>query len=65
MKNHYLLVQISDILRQLLECGSEALKKLNAGIKEISSKLLESFPRDPLTTEDIKYTKQHIKIRYL
>lgn len=47
MKNHYLIVQISDILRQLLECGSEAIKKLNAGIKEISSRLLESFRRDP------------------
>lgn len=65
MKNHYLIVQISDILRQLLECGSEALKKLNAGIREISSRLLESFRREHLTPEDISKTKKHIKIRYL
>jgi hypothetical protein len=65
MKNHYLLVQISDILRQLLENGSEALKTLNSGIKEISSRLLESFRRDKLTTEDIIYIQQHTKIRYL
>ena len=43
MKNHYLLVQIADILRQLLEFGSKALEELNLGIKEISSRLSESF----------------------
>lgn len=62
MKNHYLLVQIADIIRQLLENGSEALKKLKLGIKEISSRLLESFRRDPLTTEDITHINKHIKI---
>lgn len=36
IKNHYLLVQISYILRQLLENGSGAIKELTAGIKEIS-----------------------------
>jgi len=53
IKNHYLLIQISDILRQLLENGSGALKELKAGIKEISSRILESFRRDTLTLEDI------------
>ena len=62
MKNHYLLVQIADIIRQLLENGSEALKKLNLGIKEISSRLLESFRRDPLTTEDITHINKRTKI---
>lgn len=33
MKNHYLLVQIAYIIRQLLENGSEALKNLKLGIK--------------------------------
>jgi hypothetical protein len=65
MKNHYLLVQISDILRQLLENGSGALKELKLGIKEISSKILESFRREPLTFEDISLLNQHIKIRDL
>ena len=29
MKNHYLLIQISDIMRQLLEHGSVAIKAWN------------------------------------
>ena len=65
MKNHYLLVQISDIIRQLLEHGSVAIRELKLGIKEISSRILESFRRDPLTSEDISNLKQHIKIRDL
>lgn len=65
MKNHYLLVQISDIIRQLLEHGSAAIKELKLGIKEISSRILESFRRDPLTSEDISNLKKHIKIRDL
>ena len=64
IKNHYLLIRISSgILRQLLEWCSEALKRLNTGIKEISSRLLESFRWDKLTTEDIKDTNQYVKIR--
>jgi len=58
-------VQISDILRQLLENGSGAIKELKAGIKEISSRILESFRRDPLTSEDISQLNQHIKIHDL
>lgn len=53
MKNHYLIMQIADILRQLLENSSKVIKKLKLGIKEISSKMLESFRRDNLTFEDI------------
>jgi hypothetical protein len=62
MKNHYLLIQISDILRQLLEKGSVVLKELKAGIKEISSRILESFRREPLIHEDISNITKHIKI---
>jgi len=58
-------VQISDILRQLLENGSVAIKELRSGIKEISSRILESFRRDTLTLEDISQLNQHIKIRDL
>lgn len=65
MKNHYLIVQIADILRQLLENGSKAIKELKLGIKEISSKILESFRREPLTLEDISQLNQHIKIHDL
>lgn len=43
MKNHYLLVQISDILRQLLENGSGALKELKLGIKKYLQKYSNLF----------------------
>lgn len=65
MKNHYILVQIADMLRQLLENGSKVIKELKFGIQEISSKMLESFRRDPLTSEDISLINQHIKIHDL
>lgn len=65
MKNHYLMVQIAYILRQLLENASKVIKKLRLGIKEISSKILESFRRDNLTFEDISLINQHIKIHDL
>lgn len=50
---------------KLLEHGSVAIKELKLGIKEISSRILESFRRDPLTSEDISNLKKHIKIRNL
>jgi len=65
MKNHYLVVQIADILRQLLEKGSEVIKSLNAGIKEISSRLLDSFRREIITIEDITELNKRIQIRSL
>lgn len=65
MKNHYLLVQIADILRQLFEQGYELIRCLKAGIKEISSRLLESFRREPITIEDINKLNKRIQIRYL
>ena len=65
MKNHYLLVQISDMLRQLFECGYELIRSLKATIKEISSRILESFRREPLITEDITNLNKRIQIRCL
>ncbi len=65
MKNHYLLVQIGDILRQLFECGYELIRSLKASIKEISSRILESFRRDSLTPEDIANLNKRIQIRCL
>lgn len=65
MKNHYLLVQIADILRQLFECGYELIRSLKASIKEISSRILESFRRDSLTPEDIANSNKHMQIRCL
>jgi hypothetical protein len=65
MKNHYLLVQIAEILRQLFEQGYELIRSLKAGIKEISSRLLESFRRELITVEDINKLNKRIQIRYL
>ena len=52
MKNHYLLIQISDMLLQLYEKGSEVVKLLEKTIKNISSDLLLSFAGH-ITREDI------------
>ena len=65
MKNHYLVVQIADILRQLFESGSKAIKELKLGIQEMSSRILESLRQDTLTSEDILQLNQHIKIHDL
>lgn len=65
MKNHYIIAQIADILRQLFEEGYELIRGLKASLKEISSRLLESFRRDLLTPEDIISLSKRIQIRYL
>ena len=65
MKNHYLLVQIADILRQLFEQGYELIRSLKTGIKEISSRLLEAFRQTPITIEDIKKINKRMQIRHL
>lgn len=62
MKNHYLLVQISDILLQLYENGIKALKSIKRTIKNISSDILKSLSQLLLTMEDILYSKKRINI---
>ena len=65
MKNHYLITQIADILRQLYENGANRIKDLNKSIKEISSCLLESFRTRMITsTEDIFKPEKRIQIRF-
>ena len=67
MKNHYLITQITDIMRQLFEKGSELFKKQSMTIKEISSNLLETFRTRLLTeVEDNKsMIKNQIRVRFL
>lgn len=65
MKNHYLITQIADIIRQIFENGLTEINILKKSIKEISSKLLDSFSRHILTDEDISHTKKRIQIRLL
>lgn len=57
MKNHYLIIQVSDILLQLYEKGSKIIKNLKKTIKNISSDLLNSFA-EQLTREDISFTQE-------
>lgn len=65
MKNHYLLTQITDILRQLYEKGVSLIRSLGKNIKEISSELLESFRTRRLTeTEDTLNEAKRIQIRF-
>jgi hypothetical protein len=62
MKNHYLITQIADILRQLFEKGADKIKSLKKSIKEISSHLLESFRTRIITHEDIRTIEKRTKI---
>jgi hypothetical protein len=65
MKNHYLIVQIAEILRQLYVKGASGIKDLNKGIMEISSCLLESFRTRTLTNnEDISKIEKRMQIRF-
>ena len=62
MKNHYLLTQISDILMQLYIRGNEMVKKYGQGIKNTSSRLLESFRRHLVSDEDVSYIKRRTSV---
>lgn len=65
MKNHYLLTQIADILMQLYLACSKLVKAINQSINNTSSRLLESFRRQPITDEDVshisRYTTMHLE----
>lgn len=57
MKNHYLIIQIADIIRQLFELRCFHDKGIKEKIKNISSRLLHEFS-EPLAEEDILTTNQ-------
>lgn len=65
MKNHYLLTQITDIVMQLYLSCNRLLKEIKQSKKNTSSRLLESFRRQPITDEDVshisKYTTVHLE----
>ena len=65
MKNHYLLTQIADILMQLYLACNRLVKAIKQSIKNTSSRLLESFRRQPITPEDVlhisRYTTVHLE----
>lgn len=62
MKNHYLIIQIADIILQLYTIGSKILRVLKKTIKNISSDLLNCFAGTVLTKEDILYTEKRTAI---
>lgn len=62
MKNHYLLVQIADILMQLYLASDKFLKQLNESIKNTSSRLLECFRKHAATDEDVNYIHRHTAV---
>jgi hypothetical protein len=64
MKNHYILTQITDIIVQLFENGSNMLRNMKNTAKEISSNLLESIRTRLLTTEDIIKAVKPIQVRF-
>jgi hypothetical protein len=64
MKNHYLLIQIADMLMQLYENGLKIFKTIKKTVKEISSDLLEAIRIRILTDEDILQWAKPIQVRF-
>lgn len=65
MKNHYLLIQMAHIIRQLFDKGVKEIKKYKSSIKQISSLLLDDFRHQLLTEEDIHYINHNqIQVRF-
>ena len=64
MKNHYLLIQIADMLMQLYEKGSSVWKQLKKTAKEKSSNLLEAIRGRTVTDEDVKANSNKIHLNF-
>ena len=59
MKNHYLMTQISDMVKQLYEWFCLKAKGIKKKQKNISSELLESFGQQQTEKEDIIWNDMH------
>lgn len=64
MKNHYLIIQITDFLMQLYENGSAILKTFKKTAKEKSSNLFEAIRTRQITDEDIAALDKPIQVRF-
>lgn len=62
MKNHYLLTQIADIILQLYLAWNPLLRRIGQSKKNTSSRLLESFRRQPVTEEDVLYIQRYTTV---
>jgi len=60
IKNHYLIIQITDIIIQMYEKGDKLIKALKKTIKNISSDLYKSFSQS-MTREDILVVRELYK----
>ena len=62
MKCHYLLTQVADILMQIYLHWNPMVKRMGQGIKDTSSRLLESFRRHTVTDEDVCYVNRRTSL---
>lgn len=62
MKNHYLLTQVADIIMQIYLAWNPLRKEIKQSIKSTSSRLLESFRRQPITDEDVLYIQRYTTV---
>lgn len=62
MKNHYLLTQVADIIMQIYLAWNPLRKEIKQSIKNTSSRLLESFRRQPITDEDVLYIMRYTTV---
>ena len=62
MKNHYLLIQIADILMQLYLVWNPLVKEIKQSKKNTSSRLLESFRIQTVTDEDVHYIQRYTTV---
>ena len=62
MKNHYLLVQIADILMQLYLASKKLVEETKEAIKNTPSRLLEFFRKHAVTGEDVIYIHRHTTV---
>ena len=62
MKNHYLLIQIADILMQLYLVWNPLVKEIKQSKKNTSSRLLESFRRQTVMDEDVHYIQRYTTV---
>ncbi len=61
-KNHYLLTQIADMIMQIYLAWNPLRKEIKQSIKNTSSRLLESFRRQPITDEDVLYIQRYTTV---
>lgn len=65
MKNHYTLIQIAHIIRQIYDNGIKVLKRLNLSIKKESKNLLASFSQRLIDQDLQEIENCKIQVRFL